>query len=294
MADDNAPQITLDAADVLGDDGAGEPSTPAPQADPQPAEDDDSQEPKSKKSAPKAKSTDTPIEEDGNENEDDDVLGDPKAQEENQEESDDENPEGDDEGQPKKDANSRKDQLQTEIRDLVSKRNELRAEVQNLNSHVYRTETKDELVAQGMSEAEAAIEEMKQQNEMKDFNARVTDMNANLNIESLQVLADFPVFDPDSDQYDADLAARAKAVYQKAAQIQVDPKTGLVVSLNVLPYDIYKAFAETHSGGVASGQVKGQKSTEKMMASAEPKSSAAPKQPREDAFRSGLLGKYKQ
>lgn len=284
MADDK-PTITLDAADVMGDDGAGEPSTPAPQADPQPAEDDES-----KKSAPKAKSKDTPIEEDGINDEDEDVLGDPKAQDENQ----DEDPEGDDEGQPKKDATSRKEQLQTEIRGLVSKRNELRTEVQGLNSQVYRTETKEELVNQGMDENAAAIEELTQKQQMSEFNARVTDMNANLNIESLQVLADFPVFDPTAPEYDADLATRAKAVYEKAAQIQVDPKTGLVVNLNVLPYDIYKAFAETYSGGVSSGQVKGQKSTEKMMASAEPKSSAAPKQPREDAFRSGLLSKYKK
>lgn len=289
MADDK-PTITLDAADILGDDGAGEPSVAAPKADPQPAN-DEGDKPEPKKSTPADKSTDTSIEDDGKD-EDDKILGDPDAEDENQED-DKSDPEGDDEDQPKKDASTRKEQLQTEIRGLVSKRNELRTEVQKLNEQVYRTETKEELVDQGMDEHDAAIEAMKQENEMKDFNARVTDLNANLNIESLQVLADFPVFDPDSSEFDKELADRAKAVYERAAQIKVDPKTGLVVSLNVLPYDIYKAFAETKSGGVASGQVKGQKSTEKMMASAEPRSSAAPKAPREDAFRSGLLSKYK-
>lgn len=130
---------------------------------------------------------------------------------------------------------------------------------------------------------------------MREFNLHVADLNANLNIESLQVMQDFPVFDPDSSQYDKDLSARVRALYEKAAQPQVDKRTGLVLKSNLAPYEFYKAFADTHiSSGAKSrveGKIEGQKAADKQLAAAETPSSTAPRTAKEDPFLKGLLSK---
>ena len=192
--------------------------------------------------------------------------------------------------EPKKGAEARKEQLQSEIRDLVSKRNELRQEITNINAQVYQPASAEQLVDQGYDPAMARVEALEQRTQMAEFNAYVSDLNASLNTEALRVMSDFPVFDPESPQFDKSLSERAEAVYRQAAQIQIDPNTGLTVQANALPYDIYKAFAETAQSGSQTGAVQGQRAAEKNLAAADTVSSAAPKAPKEDLFLKGLLG----
>ena len=192
--------------------------------------------------------------------------------------------------EPKKGAEARKEQLQSEIRELVSKRNELRQQITDTNAQVYQPKTAEELVDEGYDPAMARVEALEQRTQMAEFNAYVSDLNASLNTEALRVMSDFPVFDPESPQFDKSLSQRAEAVYRQAAQIQVDPNTGLTVQANALPYDIYKAFAETAQSGSQTGAVQGQRAAEKNLAAADTVSSAAPKAPKEDLFLKGLLG----
>lgn len=192
-----------------------------------------------------------------------------------------------------KGAEARKEALQTEIRDLVSKRNEIRKEIEQEIAKAYRTETIEELEEQGLSPEDAEKEILRQENEMLKFNTHVADLNNTLNIEALQVMQDFPVFDPDSSSYDKDLSERVRGLYERAAQTQIDEKTGLVISSNLPPYEFYKAFAETHQvSGEKSrvqGQIDGQKAADKELAAAEVPSSTAPKTQKQDPFLKGLL-----
>lgn len=201
-----------------------------------------------------------------------------------------------------KTAEARKAALQQEIRDLVSKRNELRADVEQTNAKAYRTETAEELQDQGLSPEEAEIEAQKQEMQMREFNTHVADLNAELNLQSLQVLQDFPIFDPDSDLFDEKLSARVRSLYEASAQPKIDQRTGLVIQSNIGPYEFYKAFAETVQSNEAKtsqataeaenkGRVEGQKAADKELAAAEVQSSTAPRQKAEDPFLKGLLGK---
>lgn len=194
-----------------------------------------------------------------------------------------------------KGADARKQALQTEIRELVSKRNDLRAEVEQQNAKAYRVETAEELADQGLTEEEAENEILRQEMQMREFNLHVADLNANLNIEALQVMQDFPVFDPDSSEFDETLRDRVRVLYEQAAQPQVDKRTGLVLKSNIAPYEFYKAFAETHqSSGAKSrieGKIEGQKAADKQLAAAETPSSTAPRTAKEDPFLKGLLSK---
>ncbi len=191
--------------------------------------------------------------------------------------------------EPKKGAEARKEQLQTEIRQLVAKRNELRAEVTDVNSKVYAPQSPEELVDQGMDPAMARVEALEQRTQMAEFNAHVADLNANLNIEALQVMADYPVFNPDAPEYDKALADKARQVYEKAAAVQTDPNTGLIIQANALPYEIYKAFAEAAQSGTQRGAINGQIAAEKNLAAADPVPTSAPKAAPEDPFLKGLM-----
>jgi len=199
------------------------------------------------------------------------------------EEESDEQPE-----EPKKGAEARKEQLQTEIRNLVAKRNQLREEITNVNASVYQPATPEELVDQGYDPAMARVEALEQRDQMREFNAHVTDLNANLNVESLQVMADYPEFDPDAPQYDKPLAERARRVFEKAAAIETDPRTGLIINAQAMPYEIYKEFAETARASKQNGAVKGQIAAEKNLAAVDPVPNATPPQPKEDPFLKGL------
>lgn len=192
-----------------------------------------------------------------------------------------------------KGAEARKESLNNEIRELVSKRNEARKEYEAEIAKNYRTETVEELEDQGLSPEDAEKEVLRQENEMLKFNQHVSDLNGTLNIEALQVMQDFPVFDPESPLYDKDLSGRVRELYQQAAQPQVDEKTGFVLKSNLTPYAFYKAFAETHqASGEKSrvqGQIDGQKAADKELAAAEVPSSTAPRTQKQDPFLKGLL-----
>jgi len=190
----------------------------------------------------------------------------------------------------KRDAESRKNDLSTEIRDLVSKRNVLRDEIASVNAEVYQPQTADDLIAEGEDPAMARVQALEQRTQMAEYNAAVTDLNANLSQQSLQVMHDFPQFDSSSPAYDEALSKRVSTIYQRVAGIQTDPNTGLTIAATVLPYDIYKEFAEIHASGAQNGKVSGQVAAEKMLANSETPSSAAPKRASVDNFRSGLLG----
>lgn len=192
--------------------------------------------------------------------------------------------------EPPKGAEARKEQIQSEIRELISKRNDLRRDVEAENAKYYQPQTPEELVEQGYDPAMARVEALEQRTQMAEYNAHVADLNANLNQQALEVLRDYPIFNPDAPEYDKALADRAEAVYRQAAQLQVDPRTGLTVAANALPYDIYKAFAETAQMGTQQGAVKGQEAAEKNLAAADTVSSSAPKAPKVDNFLKGLMG----
>ncbi len=231
-------------------------------------------------------STEEPKTEDATEESSDEPADDTEAEPSKDEEVE---TKSDEEPKPRT-AEARKESLNNEIRDLVSKRNVLRDEITQQNAKVYQPQSAQDLIDEGQDPALARVEALEQRQQLAEYNAQVTDLNANLSIESLQVLADMPVFNPEAPEYDKELSDRAATYYQKVAGIQTDPQTGLIIAANVLPYDTYKQFAEIHAQGARNGQVKGQVAAEKMLAASDTPSSAAPKAPKEDNFLKGLRG----
>lgn len=171
-------------------------------------------------------------------------------------------------------AEERKTQLNTEIRDLVSERNKLRDEVTKLNSEVYQPATEDELVEGGMTAIEAKVEAMRQEREMDKFNSQVADAQLTISSESDRVLRDFPIFNPESDSYDKELAEEAAG--HLGSMLVIDPNTNQVIGSNSSVYQYYKTLARASGISATKGELKGQANTEKQLANVDAGGNAAP------------------
>lgn len=173
----------------------------------------------------------------------------------------------------KKGAEARNEQLNKEIRERVARKNELKREIADLEMRKYRTESVAELVANGMDAQTAEIEAQRQEMALQQHAAQVADLNNTFDEQVSYVQRDYPMFDPSSPLYDANLHRQANEVYERVAGVQMD-ETGMLTNLNVMPYDIYKAFAESadHAAKQASiqSEIKAQKNAERMAAAVEP------------------------
>lgn len=171
-------------------------------------------------------------------------------------------------------ADERKTQLNTEIRDLVAQRNALKEEVTKANSEAYQPATEQELTDEGMSATEAKIEALRQSIELRDYNEKVADAQLTIESEANRVLNDFPIFNPDSEDYDQELSNEAAQLLQ--ANLIVDPNTNQVIGSNVMPYALYKTFARASGISTTKGQLKGQQAAESMLANADVSTGTAP------------------
>lgn len=184
------------------------------------------------------------------------------------------------EDQPQGKAEERKQQLNTEIRDLVAQRNALKNEVERINNQVYQVATEQELMQDGMSSVEAKVEAMRQQQEIERYTNQVAEAQLTLESESSRVLNDFPIFNPQAEDYDQDLAMEAASLLQ--SNLIIDQNTGQVIGSNVSPYKLYQTLAKAHESAAVKNRLKGQQATEQMLASADVSTSTTPPKPKKD------------
>lgn len=189
-----------------------------------------------------------------------------------------------------KGADARKDELNTEIRDLVARRNALKKEVAEKNSEVYQPATEKELVEQGMDPVEAKLEAFKQEQAVRDYNDQVAEAQLTLESESDRVLRDFAWANPDNESFNKELAEEAAELL--GANLVVDKNTGQVVGSNISPYQLYKTLDRAAAATTTKGRLEGQKDTEAMLANADAGASASPakkpKDPLEDIWKDPL------
>ena len=207
-------------------------------------------------------------------------------------------------------ADARKQQLNSEIRDKIAERNALRDEIAELSKQKYNLKsaqdipTVESLVEQinpntgdyyTRAEAEnlrinQRLDAMEEQRAFNDYVERVADSRIQLSNEANQVVKDFPIFDPDSDQYNAELTAMADEIMQ--GSLIIDENTGQVIGSKVSPYKVYSAIAKAKASGEVGGKTSGRKAALDMMNNADVGSSVAAPSSKEDKddFLAGFLG----
>jgi hypothetical protein len=192
-------------------------------------------------------------------------------------------------------AEERKQQLNTEIRELVAERNRIKAEVEETNAKVYQPATDAELLGQINPETgnyynalEAKVAALEQRSEMERYNSQVADAQLTLSSEASKALQDFPMFDSASKEYKPEMAKLVDELL--GANLIIDPNTGQPIGSHVSPYKLYQSHALAAQASEAAGQVKAQKATEKMLANADSIGGDSPKTEKVDPFLKGLLG----
>lgn len=163
---------------------------------------------------------------------------------------------------------------------LANENRELKERIEKINAEVYRPQTAEELVEEGLSPEMAEVRALKQTLEVQAYNNQVIEAQTAISEEAGRVLQDFPMFDPDSPEYQEDLAADAAQALQRV--LITDPNTGQLVGAHLSPYQIYKPIADAYKKSSIAGQIKGQKATEKMLASVDAPTSVTPKAPKKD------------
>lgn len=186
-----------------------------------------------------------------------------------------------------KNAETRSQQLNREIRDKVAERNALREEIAELSRQKYNLKsaqdipTVDSLLEQinpntgdyyTRAEAESLrinqrLDAMEEQRAFNEYVERVADSRIQLSNEANQVVKDFPIFDPDSDQYNAELTAAADDLMKNS--LIVDEKTGQVIGSRISPYKLYSLIANAEASGKAGGKTSGRKAALEMLNNAD-------------------------
>lgn len=185
-------------------------------------------------------------------------------------------------------ADERKQELNREIRDLVTQRRELMQDVERLNAQVYAPQSVEQIMEEtGQDETAARMTAMEQRQELQAYNTQVAETQLVLSTESQRVLHDFPMFDPASKEFKPEVANQAASLL--AQSMIVDPNTQQIIGSNVSPYKLYKTIAAANQASAVENQIKGKKSAEQMLATSEPQSSASETtEVKDDPFLKGL------
>lgn len=179
-------------------------------------------------------------------------------------------------------AEARKEQLNTEIRDLVALRNQIRQEVEAKHAEVYKPATVDELTEQVNPETgdyynrlEAKLEAIEQQRQVETYNNQVAEARLSLTTDASRAVADFPIFDETSPNYIPTLAAQVDR--QLASALVIDPNTNEIIGSRESPYNLYKAAYDAYMIGQQRASANGQKAVTSMMNNVDIPSSAPTK-----------------
>lgn len=185
------------------------------------------------------------------------------------------------ESEPARGAERRKMQLNSEIRDKVAERNALRAEIAELNRQRYQTQTNvptvDSLIDQvnpetgdyytrveaELAQIRAERELEKEQRRMDEYTNQIVESNMRLIDESERVLRDFPMFDPESSEFNAELSSKADQLLENA--LVRDQNTGRIIGSQISPYALYSTIAAVAGTGKVQGEIAGRKASAKMM-----------------------------
>lgn len=215
-----------------------------------------------------AEQADTPVTtedtpKDGTENQDEQTEDDEKPSEGEEKPTEDEKPQ--EQETPKDDEAERRRQNEEYARRRIQERQRTKREVEQKLDQSYGPKTAEELVEEGMSEAQAQVEALRQDMQYERQRTQIAELNASLQVEAVNVFNDFPVFKEGSPEYDPEFAQMVEQQYRQAARLETDDN-GIVINAEIPLYDYYENMARIYNRGSTKGQQQGQQVTDEMLA----------------------------
>lgn len=279
MADDNADDVK---SEITLDDFNADEQQPA-KAEPSPATKEDP-----KASEDKTEAKDTKVEET------DDTVTPPDVPTKTETESPEKADETETEDKPNETEKPLAPRSENRFQKLANENRDLRDQIEKLTSETYAPQSVQELTeivnpdtGQPYTVAQATDIALSQQMQMRDYNTRATNAQSLLGVEAYEVMQELPIFNPDSDQFDEELAQIASETMEanliRDPNIpEIDPRTGqptglgMIVDYRQTPKQIYKTLARASGISAVKGQIRGQADTEKQLANVDANSSTAP------------------
>lgn len=150
----------------------------------------------------------------------------------------------------------------------IQERQRTRQNVAQQIDQAYGPKTEEDLVQEGYDPAQAQIEALRQEMQYERQKTQIAELNAGLQAEAVNVTHDFPLFDPNSKEFDAEFAKEVEESYKIASRLQVDDN-GIVINAEVPLYDYYQRMATIYNRGTSRGQQQGQQEYQQMLARTE-------------------------
>jgi hypothetical protein len=150
----------------------------------------------------------------------------------------------------------------------IQERQRTRQNVAQQIDQAYGPKTEEDLVQEGYDPAQAQIEALRQEMQYERQKTQIAELNAGLQAEAVNVTHDFPLFDQNSKEFDAEFAKEVEESYRIASRLQVD-ENGIVVNAEVPLYDYYQRMATIYNRGTSRGQQQGQQEYQQMLARTE-------------------------
>lgn len=180
----------------------------------------------------------------------------------------------------KRGAEARKEQLNSEIRELNSQKHQIEREIEQARAvREYQASindsyiTPEQLEAEGWPHEEAVMKafEINQQVQAKqialnNYKNQVMDLRQNLTIDRYELVKDYPVFDVSSDKYNEEFTNKALEIYGKVANLQFD-EDGNVISADQPLYSFMSEIADLAEVLSAGATKEARKAIEKQLAS---------------------------
>jgi hypothetical protein len=133
-------------------------------------------------------------------------------------------------------------------------------------------EFQQELLDQGIKPEIAQLRaELQAEKSMREYNeqkAYIAELNAGMAQDAVNITNDFPVFNPQSKDYDADFAQMVEQQYRQAARLQAD-ENNLVLNAELPLYDYYRDMATIYQRGTSRGAQQGQQEYQQMLSRTE-------------------------
>lgn len=118
---------------------------------------------------------------------------------------------------------------------------------------------------------EQALGQQQQTLAQQRYQLEVQQNQQTIQSEAVKALADFPMFDETSPEFDAESTKEADDILRDSLVVD---QNGVIVGYKTSPYKIYQTVYNTAQRAAAKAQAKAQKSTERMMANADGTGSA--------------------
>lgn len=163
---------------------------------------------------------------------------------------------------------ARKAQNEYYARQRILERQRVKETVQEQIDQNYGPKTAEELADEGLSDSDAKYEALRQEIAYKEERTRIAELNAGMQAEAVNIKADFPVFNPDSPDYDPEFERMVADRYQRDARLQLD-ENGIVINAEARLYDYYQEMVDIYGRGASKGQTQAQADAQAMMARTE-------------------------